>query len=132
MAITFKWYDQERGILLTTVSGRWTWKDYLDMHERGVEMGLEAPHRLYVLVDYLNADYAVPTGIVQNLPKITAHVRKANPNWHLTVIVTTNPLASTLINLVKPFSPAVRDHYHVVATIEDALSIIDADCSNEM
>jgi hypothetical protein len=123
MAVEVCWYDDDETIILYSFSPNWTWAEFYPVFEKALAMEHSVDHRVDVILDY-QVPYMIPPGLIDNLRVIVA---KQPPNLHVSVLVTRQYVAVMMFRAMGNIIPILRSHFRIVATLPEALALIERD-----
>jgi hypothetical protein len=93
MAITVKWYNSEKTIILQKREPGWTWDEFDAAVDQYVDMAISADHKVVIMVDCLDAPDAPTTSAIPHYQRAS----KLKPkNLGLMVIVSVGGFLETM------------------------------------
>jgi hypothetical protein len=123
MAVELDWLDDSHTIHIYRMIGAWTWDEFYPVYARGVEQEREAGIRIDTVVDFREST-RIPPNALSHLKRFSD---KLVPNDGLNVFVTSNRSFIVLYNAAARLYTRIGTFFRVVATLEDALTLIEAD-----
>jgi hypothetical protein len=127
MPVIAEWYDKEQVIIINRFIGKWTTQELLDSNQDTIQLFKQAEGRFDVLVDFSEASYAPPAGILWEWQQVLISRHRDFPNWGFSVYVSTTPIMIAYFEEATRGTNIIRQHGRLARNLEDALRIIQAD-----
>ncbi len=124
VAHTIKWYDQEKTIIVVTFEPGWTWREFIvETAAPKIAMMDSIDHAVYII-------HLIPPGRI-SLPQmgwLRSYTEEAgtphHPNYAAAVFVTTNRIATTLVNVAVKILPKWEGRLLIRPTEEAAFILV--------
>ncbi|NWF69552.1 MAG: hypothetical protein HXY40_10740 [Chloroflexi bacterium] len=119
MAVTIRWDNPQKTIMIYELIGKWTWEEFYAAFESARAMIEALPH----IVDFICCVEAAP-GPLYLPPNTLLHIRgvyaNSLPNAGITVVVGGDDLARSIFNILTRISPQIAQRFKLAASIEQA------------
>ena len=127
MPVIADWYDKEQGIIIHRFIGNWTTQELLDSNTDTVQLFKEVSGRFDVIVDFSEASYAPPAGILWEWQQVLITRHRDFPNWGLSVYMSKASIMIAYFEAATQGTEIIRQHGRLAYNLDDALRIIHED-----
>lgn len=121
MAVSIEWANHEHTVILWTISGKWTWKEFDAAHEKMIRMSASVNHLVDSIYD-LRQSILIPADV-------TTHVKYAFPhkpsNLRHMIAVGLDSYLQLLWNTLTSMPSLRQWRAHFVDTMEEAYALIE-------
>ncbi|MCU0514562.1 MAG: hypothetical protein MUE40_18565 [Anaerolineae bacterium] len=122
MAVTVAWYSSDKRILHYRFCGEWTWDEYFEALARGRALQRRVPHMVCVINDLHETAFLPPDFIAR-----AGSVSQTRPlNTGIAVYISTDYHFEQIYLILRRLYPGTPERYPLVATLAEALQLIDA------
>lgn len=124
MAVTLLPHDDNKTIYIYTLTGDWTWAEFLVIDEEMRNIFDTSDHRVDLLFD-LTLSSHIPMGAGKMIHR--AGQRTVPPSHGLVIIVKPPAILPILLGAMRRLYPKTAKIYHVADTQEEAIHMIKVD-----
>ena len=119
MTIQVQWDDADHTRLLYIFPEEWSWDDFAAVKAIADPMLDTVDHDVHLIFDVTHTQ-KIPSNTLDNIRRFfsSAHPRSAR-----IIVVTTQPIMRSLIQVVRQFSPRAHQMFVVVESLEAAREI---------
>lgn len=121
MGVTVEWANADQRVILWTITGKWTWKEFDTAYEKMQAMAASVNHNVDGIYD-LSQSILIPADV-------TTHVKFAfpyrPPNLRHVIAVGLDSYIQLLWNTLTTMPSLRQWRAHFVDTIEEAYAFID-------
>lgn len=121
MPYTVEWANEEQSIILVTFEPGWTWQEFATTSAKEKIAMLDSVDHPVYIIQWFQGRIPVPkigwTQSFRNAGTID------HPNYAMVILVTSNNIAQSLVNVFGAIVPSFKDKMRLVKTIEEAFEI---------
>lgn len=117
MAMTVKWGNAQKDVLVVTFSTNWTWNDMLEADDETNRMMETVPGQMILLLADLRQARSVPKGM--SVRAISQTIHMTHPQSKALVIIVNSPIFKNLLMTVAK-TVGSKSRIHFVNTVEEA------------
>jgi hypothetical protein len=119
MGVQVKWADEAQTVLEYTFSDPWGWEDYYNSIDKAQQLMDGVSGKVTSIID-LSKSKGLPPGAMTHLRR----VGRENPNQGTVILVGMNLFIRTFANVLMRFYPKAAEKARLVATLEEAYTVI--------
>ena len=112
--------NEERTLFRWTVDDPWTWEEMDTVWHEYVRMVDSVGHRVDGLIDLRHNHSAPPNALTM----MQTRYATLTPNTGLIIMICAPAIIKALIAVMRRINPAVYNHYHFVATFDEAYDML--------
>jgi hypothetical protein len=124
MAVSCDWYSRTNSIVGMRCVGNWTIEECDAGYETLGQLVQPVTERFDLIVDFTEAAYTLPIGILWHWKQIVSINDVKFPDWGITVYVTQNEIYEAYLQEGMETSDIIRKHCRKAKTVEEAMQII--------
>ncbi|MEM6282256.1 MAG: hypothetical protein AAF787_08700 [Chloroflexota bacterium] len=129
MSITVEWYDASQTIVLYSFHDAWTVEDLYTVLERGAELTEEVRDRQkFAVIFDVRDGHHIPPDLLSAVDYLRRH---ACDCVSVRVFVGDQKYPRMFLNIIKQMVPQVRKNVYYVATLPEALTIIQQNITSK-
>lgn len=122
MPVEATWYDENHSIIVQKFIGNWTLDDYLSNIAVTQNMIASVTHTVHVITDL--TDHNTPPTRIMSANRWVENT--VQDNVGLTILVNPGTFLKNLIKISRPLMPRTFRDLHIVNSLDEALTLIEA------
>ncbi|MBC8100883.1 MAG: hypothetical protein H7Y11_15695 [Armatimonadetes bacterium] len=126
MPVKLEWYYPEHTIQHYVFTGYWTWEEFYPLFEQGIQMVIEAQHRVDTIVDFTTTNHLPPSALTH----LRIIAEKQTSNAGLAIFVTKSAILLSLFKVGVTVYPKIKHYFRMLPTEAEALAIIETTRTN--
>jgi len=123
MPASYKWFNDEKTIMLEVFEGSWTWQDFSECVRGAIEQIKTVSHDVMVIADYMDSDMMPVSGASLRIARDV--MNDAPENWKGVVIVSNNRLIQAMVSLFQNANRTFGSKVYLESTVADAVKRIN-------
>lgn len=126
-AITTQWDNQEKTVILLTITDGWVWDDLYDALNTVKQMAVSVPQTDLGLIFNMERTSYHPIGVDKHLKRVLANI---HPNVMYFMMVGTNIWLTGIHQVMTEVNVELAETHRLVPTLEEAHRFLDNNLSN--
>ncbi len=123
MPIHIEWHNEEKKVLIRTVEGYWTWKQWYDTRDEADSMMATVNHPVITVIDFTSSLGLPPRALGQ----VRTLLLNPPDNLDVTIIVGMGVFIQSIYNVGKKMYPSLTEKRRMILapSMEKAQAIIE-------
>jgi len=121
MPIHVEWLNEDKRVILRTLSDQWTWDDFYLSQQDINQMLNEVSYPVDEIID-ASTSTTLPQGAISQFRRAS---EKTPDNLHLRLVVGSNSFYQLIFNILSKIIPHIKDRVVFVQTFEEAHTYLE-------